>query len=84
MKLTLLILSLLLASCRPERAPEPPRPSIYITRTDHIRTLEGETVWLLEYTVDGYYQSPAFSSQEAMTRYAEYLGTIGAVYRREE
>jgi hypothetical protein len=70
--------------CR-KPAPEPPGagPSIYITRTDHALTLEGETLWILEYTVDGAWQSPAFHSQEAMTRYVEYLETIGEVYRGE-
>jgi hypothetical protein len=58
-------------------------PSIYITRTDHILTLGGETVWILEYTVDGRFEAPAFTSQEAMTEYREYLDTIGTVYRRE-
>jgi hypothetical protein len=58
--------------------------SIYITRTDHVLTFEGETVWILEYTVDGRLEAPAFTSQEAMTRYREYLDTIGTVYQREE
>jgi hypothetical protein len=38
----------------------------------------------LEYTINGETQNPGFDSQEAMTRYAEYLETIGDVYRREE
>jgi hypothetical protein len=60
------------------------RPSIYITRTDRFLDLNGETVWLLEYTIDGRFQSPAFHSLEAMAEYREYLDTIGKVYRREE
>jgi hypothetical protein len=71
-----------------DKIPEPSiqpetKPSIYITRTDHVRTLEGETVWILEYTVDGRFEAPAFTSQEAMTEYREYLDTIGMVYRRD-
>jgi hypothetical protein len=79
------LISLLYTGPSPEQ-PEPPPagPSIYITRTDHVLTLEGETVWILEYTVDGYWQAPAFTGREAMERYAEYLGTIGEVYRGEE
>jgi hypothetical protein len=64
-------------------APES-RPSIYITRMDHYRTLEDEYVWVLEYTIDGVFQSPAFTGQEAMAEFLEYLGTIGKVYQREE
>jgi hypothetical protein len=60
------------------------KPSIYITRTDQVRTIEGKTVWILEYTVDGIVQAPFFNSQEAMTRYRAYLDTIGTVYEREE
>jgi hypothetical protein len=68
-----------------DKIPEPDtRSSIYITRTDHVRTLEGETVWILEYTVDGRFEAPAFTSHEAMTEYREYLDTIGKVYQREE
>jgi hypothetical protein len=59
-------------------------PSIYITRTDRVLTLGGETVWILEYTVDGRFEAPAFHSPEAMAEYREYLDTIGKVYRREE
>jgi hypothetical protein len=59
-------------------------PSIYITRTDRVLTLGGETVWILEYTVDGRFEAPAFTSREAMAEYREYLDTIGKVYRREE
>jgi hypothetical protein len=59
-------------------------PSIYITRTGRFLTLEGETVWILEYTVDGRFQSPAFHSLEAMAEYREYLDTIGKVYQGEE
>jgi hypothetical protein len=86
MKLTILIISLLLASCRPERIEAPPeaKPSIYITRTDKYRTINGDTIWILEYTINGETQNPGFDSQEAMTRYAEYLETIGEVYRGEE
>jgi hypothetical protein len=58
--------------------------AIYITRTDRIRTMDGRDIWLLEYTIDGIFQSPAFNSLEAMIEYREYLGTIGKVYQREE
>jgi hypothetical protein len=69
----------------PEPPSEQPGParSIYITRTDRVRTLEGETVWILEYTVDGRFEAPAFTSREAMAEYREYLDTIGRVYRGE-
>jgi hypothetical protein len=60
------------------------KPSIYITRTDRVLTLGGETVWILEYTVDGRFEAPAFTSREAMAEYREYLDTIGTVYRRKE
>jgi hypothetical protein len=66
-------------------APAPiPKPSIYITRTDHFRTLDDEYVWVLEYTIDGVFQSPAFTSREAVEEFLKYLGTIGSVYQREE
>jgi hypothetical protein len=61
-----------------------PGPSIYITRTDHFRTLEDEYVWVVEYTIDGVFQAPAFISPEAMMDFMEYLRTIGDVYQREE
>jgi hypothetical protein len=60
------------------------KPSIYITRTNRFLDLNGETVWLLEYTIDGRFQSPAFHSLEAMAEYRGYLDTIGKVYQREE
>jgi hypothetical protein len=68
------------------KPPESPaaRPSIYITRMDHAVTIERKPLWILEYTVDGVLQAPAFTSQEAMTRYVEYLETIGEMYRGEE
>jgi hypothetical protein len=69
--------------CKKPSKPEA-KPSIYITRTDRFLDLNGETVWLLEYTIDGRFQSPAFHSLEAMAKYREYLDTIGKVYRREE
>jgi hypothetical protein len=77
---------LLLYALSPEnKVPGPESvPSIYITRTDRFLDLNGETVWLLEYTIDGRFQSPAFHSLEAMAAYREYLDTIGKVYRREE
>jgi hypothetical protein len=67
-------------------SPEPPAagPSIYITRTDRAVTIDRKPLWILEYTVDGVLQTPAFTSREAMARYAEYLETIGEVYQREE
>jgi hypothetical protein len=52
-------------------------------RTDHIRTFEGKEVWILEYTVNGTFQTPVFDSLEAAAEYQEYLDTIGKVYRKE-
>jgi hypothetical protein len=72
-----------LTGCEKSSKPEI-KPSIYITRTDHFRTLNGEMVWILEYTIDGHLQTPAFPSQEAMAEYREYLNTIGTVYRNVE
>jgi hypothetical protein len=60
------------------------KPNIYITRTDHILTFEGEEVWILEYTIDGILQAPMFDSRGAMVDYREYLDTVGNVYRKEE
>jgi hypothetical protein len=77
------ILAVKYSPTEPELKPEA-GPSIYITRTDRFLDLNGETVWLLEYTIDGRFQSPAFHSLEAMAAYREYLDTIGKVYRREE
>jgi hypothetical protein len=68
----------------PKSKPPEVKPNIYITRTDHVRTFEGEEVWILEYTVNGMFQAPAFGSPEALAEYREYLGTIGEVYRKEE
>jgi hypothetical protein len=60
------------------------KPSIYITRTDHIRPVyDGSEMWIIEYTVDGAFQSAAFDSPEEMGRFIEYLDTVGNVYRRE-
>jgi hypothetical protein len=69
---------------RPEPMVIEVKPSIYITRTDHARTFEGREVWILEYTVDGMFQAPAFDGPEALAEYREYLGAIGKVYQREE
>jgi hypothetical protein len=78
MKPAVLFLSLLLASCAAKA-----KPDIYITRTDSYRTIEGNIIWVLEYTVNGVVQNPGFNSQKAMTEYVEYLDTIGKVYQRE-
>jgi hypothetical protein len=59
------------------------RSDIYITRTDSYRTIEGNVIWVLEYTVNGTVQNPGFNSREAMTEFREYLDTIGKVYQRE-
>jgi hypothetical protein len=81
----LVIFAVLLIIIPENKTPEPEAgPSIYITRTDRVLTLGGETVWILEYTVDGRFQSPAFHSLEAMAEYREYLDTIGKVYQGEE
>jgi hypothetical protein len=60
------------------------KPDIYITRTDSYRTIEGNVIWVLEYAIDGVVQNPGFNSREAMTRFREYMDTIGKVYQREE
>jgi hypothetical protein len=88
MKPLVLSLALLLAACRPERPPDTapapaPRPSIYITRSDSYRTIEGNIIWILEYTINGETQNPGFDSREDMEKYREYLDTIGDVYQRE-
>jgi hypothetical protein len=80
----ILSLALFLVSCYPVSVADTPKPSIYITRTDHIRTLDGGELWVLEYTINGELQAPAFNSQKAMTEYRAYLDTIGGVYYREE
>jgi hypothetical protein len=46
--------------------------------------MDGRDIWILEHTIDGIWQSPAFNSREAMIEYREYLDTIGKVYQREE
>jgi hypothetical protein len=80
-KFLVLSLALLLAGCRPAGVENAAKPSIYVTRTDYVRTLEGGGVWILEYTVDGEFQAPLFDSREGMTGYREYLDTTGTVYR---
>jgi hypothetical protein len=80
-KSLVLSLALLLAGCRPAGVENTAKPSIYITRTDHVWTLEGDEVWILEYTVNGEFQAPLFDSREGMIGYREYLDTIGTVYR---
>jgi hypothetical protein len=77
-------LALLLAGCRPAGVENTAKPDIYITRTESYRTVEGDILWVLEYTIDGVVQSPGFNSQKAMTEFREYLDTIGKVYQREE
>jgi hypothetical protein len=84
MKPLILSLALLLAGCYRVSVASAPKPDIYITRTDSYRTIEGDVVWVLEYTVNGEVQNPGFNSREAMTEFREYLDTIGRVYQREE
>ncbi|MDR1902066.1 MAG: hypothetical protein LBQ88_07295 [Treponema sp.] len=81
--LYLAILTLLLSACYPVSIVSTPKPDIYITRTDSYRTIDGNTLWVLEYTVNGVVQNPGFNSQKAMTDFREYLDTIGKVYQRE-
>jgi hypothetical protein len=81
MKPVIFSLALLLAACRPASLP---KPDIYITRTDSYRTLEGNVIWILEYTVDGIAQNPGFNSLKAMIEFREYLDTVGRVYQTEE
>jgi hypothetical protein len=83
MKSLILSAALLLSSCYPASVVSAPKPSIYITRTDRVPTVDGRDVWILEYTVNGELQAPLFNSQKAMTEFREYLDTIGTVYRKE-
>jgi hypothetical protein len=78
-----MIITAVTRSMDPSAEPPESNISIYITRTDQVRNIEGKTVWVLEYTVDGVVQAPFFNSQEAMTKYRAYLDTIGTVYQRE-
>jgi hypothetical protein len=84
MKPLILTLALLLSSCYPVSVVNTPKPDIYITRTGSYRTIEGDIIWVLEYTVNGEVQNPGFDSREAMIEFREYLDTIGKVYQREE
>jgi hypothetical protein len=80
---TILVAALILVPSPENKTPESDtKPSIYITRTDSYRTIEGDILWILEYTIDGKVQNPGFNSQKAMTEYREYLDTIGRVYQR--
>jgi hypothetical protein len=81
MKPIILSLALLLTGCYQA---SPPRANIYITRTDSYRTIEGDVIWVLEYTINGEVQNPGFNSQEAMTEFREYLHIIGKVYQGRE
>jgi hypothetical protein len=83
MKPFILSLALLLAGCYRVDVASAPRPDIYVTRTDSYRTIEGDIIWVLEYTINGVVQNPGFNSQKAMTEFREYLDTIGRVYQRE-
>jgi PBP1b-binding outer membrane lipoprotein LpoB len=83
MKHLVLFLALLLSGCYPV-SDKTPKPEIYITRTDSYRNIEGDVIWVLEYTIDGIVQNPGFNSQKAMTEFREYLDTIGKVYQRED
>jgi hypothetical protein len=80
---TSIIITAITRPTEPSARPPESNISIYITRTDQVRNIEGKTVWVLEYTVDGVVQAPFFNSQEAMTKYRAYLDTIGTVYQRE-
>jgi hypothetical protein len=83
-KAVALSLAFLLFGCRPVSVENTAKPDIYITRTESYRTVEGDILWVLEYTINGVVQSPGFNSQKSMTEFREYLDTIGRVYRREE
>jgi hypothetical protein len=76
-------LAILLANCYPVSIVSTPKPSICVTRTERVRTFEGTDVWILEYAVNGELQATMFNSQKAMTKYWEYLHTIGNVYQHE-
>jgi PBP1b-binding outer membrane lipoprotein LpoB len=82
-KPVILFLALLLSGCYPASVVETPKPDIYITRTDSYRTIEGDVIWMLEYTVNGIVQNPGFNSLKAMTEFREYLDTLGTVYQKE-
>jgi hypothetical protein len=79
-----LLLALFLSSCYPVSVVSTPKTDIYITRTGSYRTIEGDVIWILEYTVNGEAQNPGFDSREAMIEFREYLDTIGKVYQKEE
>jgi hypothetical protein len=68
---------------RPEGVIYTSKPDIYITRTDRYRTIEGRELWVLEYTINGELQAPAFNSREAMAEYRDFLATIGKLYEGE-
>jgi hypothetical protein len=67
----------------PKKTVSVDKPCIYVTRTDHIFTFESEELWILEYVINGIYQSPVFDSLKVMNEYREYLDTIGKAYHKE-
>ncbi|MDR2094408.1 MAG: hypothetical protein LBP76_02680 [Treponema sp.] len=83
MKPAILFLALLLVGCYPVNVVSIPKPNIYIIRTERVHTVMSGEVWILDYTVNGEFQSPMFDSLEALREYREYLGTIGNVYQKE-
>jgi hypothetical protein len=84
MKPLILALALLLSSCYPVSVVSTPKPDIYITRTSSYRIIEGDIIWVLEYTINGVVQNPGFDSREAMIEFREYLDTIGKVFQKED
>jgi hypothetical protein len=74
----------MLTTCYPVSVVSTPKPDIYITRTSSYRIIEGDIIWVMEYTINGVVQNPGFNSQEAMIEFREYLETLGKVYQRED
>jgi hypothetical protein len=77
------LLSLILASCYPIKIAGNPKPEIYIIQLDTFLHFDGRKMYVLEYSVNGSFQSPAFNSREEAAEYQKYLGQIGNIYKGE-
>jgi hypothetical protein len=75
------LLSLVLTSCYPFKIVGTPKLDIYIIQLDTFLHFDGRKMYVLEYSVNGSFQSPAFNSKEEAAAYQEYLGQIGNIYR---
>lgn len=76
----LLALAVMLSACSYSGwlGPAPAR-SIYMVGLERYRGIDGSTVYVLGYAIDGAYYAPAFRSEIAVSSFQEYLGTIGTV-----